>query len=356
MPVPTVRLDTSLELLLARSHSEQPCVLATIVATAGSTYRKAGARMLLYADGTHLGLLSGGCLEGDLAVHAQRVLTEGRAEAVEYDMRGPDDALYGIGAGCEGAMRVLLEPAHAGTPAAHALDAARAAARLGEPSVLVAVHDGSRHPLGTSAAASGPAAPFASACELALATRASVTVDERPGAGALRAFVQWLAPPPRILVCGAGDDAIPVVAGLTALGWTVLVTDHRPRYAQDARFPGALVHCQDADALGATIDLSRCHAALVMSHHLNSDAAYLAALARGGQPRFVGLLGPRARRERLLGEAGATLREALRGRLRGPVGLDIGAVTPEGIALSIVAELHSYLAGRVATPAVALAG
>jgi xanthine/CO dehydrogenase XdhC/CoxF family maturation factor len=312
--------------------------------------------MLLYADGSHLGLLSGGCLEGDLALHAQRVLRAGRAEAVEYDMRGPDDALYGIGAGCEGAMRLLLEPAHAGTPAARALDAARAAAQLGEGSALIAVHDGAAESLGTREGAGCLAPPLVAAYERVLSTRTSVSVDERPGTGALRAFVQWLAPPPRILICGAGDDAVPVVAGLVALGWTVLVTDHRPRYAQAARFPGALVHCQDADALAATIDLPHCHAALVMSHHLKSDAAYLAALAHSGQPRFVGLLGPRARRERLLAEGGAALREALHGRLRGPVGLDIGAVTPEGIALSIVAELHAYLAGRVATPAVALAG
>src|SRR6202142_1482046 len=100
-----VRLDTSLELLLERAPPEPSArVLATVVATAGSTYRKAGARMLLMADGNYSGLLSGGCFEADLVAHAREVLKSGAARVVEYDMRGPDDALFGIGAGCEGAM------------------------------------------------------------------------------------------------------------------------------------------------------------------------------------------------------------------------------------------------------------
>src|ERR1700674_5872909 len=117
-----VRLDTSFELLLERApvaHASR--VLATVVATAGSTYRKPGARMLLMADGSYLGLLSGGCLESDLQIHAQQVLENGVPRAVEYDMRGPDDVLFGIGAGCEGAMRVLLEPAGPGSSAAASL-------------------------------------------------------------------------------------------------------------------------------------------------------------------------------------------------------------------------------------------
>ena len=111
------RLDTSLELLSEHAPAGTPArVLATVVATAGSTYRKPGARMLIMADGSYLGLLSGGCLEADLKLHAQEVLDGGATRAVEYDMRGPDDVLFGIGAGCEGAMRVLLEPASATDP------------------------------------------------------------------------------------------------------------------------------------------------------------------------------------------------------------------------------------------------
>src|SRR5580698_10468216 len=129
-----VRLDTSLELLLERAPTDSSArVLVTVVATAGSTYRKPGARMMIMADGSYLGLLSGGCLEADLLMHAREVIESGVTRAIEYDMRGPDDILFGIGAGCEGAMRVLLEPGHHGGPAAKALAQAGAITRTGAP-------------------------------------------------------------------------------------------------------------------------------------------------------------------------------------------------------------------------------
>jgi xanthine/CO dehydrogenase XdhC/CoxF family maturation factor len=150
-----VRLDTSLELLLERAPSAMDSrVLATVVSTAGSTYRKAGARMLIMADGSYLGLLSGGCMEADLAAHAREVIEAGVARAIEYDMRGPDDVLFGLGAGCEGAMRILLEPAGLETSAAAALAAAGRAAQSGEMSSLIVVHDSDELPLGTNHAAS----------------------------------------------------------------------------------------------------------------------------------------------------------------------------------------------------------
>src|SRR5260370_5012840 len=112
-------------MLLERAPADESVrVLATVVVTAGCTSRKPGARMLIMADGSYLGLLSGGCLEADLKIHAQQVLESGEPRAIEYDMRGPDDILFGIGAGCEGAMRVLLEPPGPGSPAPPPLTAA----------------------------------------------------------------------------------------------------------------------------------------------------------------------------------------------------------------------------------------
>ena len=154
---PEARLDTSLETLLNCAPRDAR-VLATLVATAGSTYRKPGARMLLMADGGFFGLLSGGCLESDLNLHAHQVLASGTPKAVEYDMRGPDDILFGIGAGCEGAMRVLLEPAGPGTRAAASLAAAGSATRSGKAASLLAVHDSTHIALGTYHAAAGAAA------------------------------------------------------------------------------------------------------------------------------------------------------------------------------------------------------
>src|ERR1700761_6679814 len=146
------RLDTSMELLLERlPQATQPRVLATVVATAGSTYRKPGARMMLMADGSYIGLLSGGCLESDLQIHARQVLESGIARAVEYDTRGPDDTLFGVGAGCEGTMRVLLKPAGAKSRAEMALREVGRVTQRGESASLIMVHDSAQLPSGTYA-------------------------------------------------------------------------------------------------------------------------------------------------------------------------------------------------------------
>jgi xanthine/CO dehydrogenase XdhC/CoxF family maturation factor len=342
-----VRLDTSLESLLEHAvPNPVPRVLATLVATAGSTYRKPGARMLIMADGSYHGLLSGGCLEADLGLHARQVLASGVARAVEYDMRGPDDMLFGLGAGCEGAMRILLEPAGPGTAAAIALSTAAAVTRLGDASTLIVVHSATRLPLATYASGASLAPELAVAARQALADERSrdVTFDVAGASG--RAFVQFLAPPPHLLVCGAGPDAKPVVAAALALGWRVSVVDHRPAYALAERFPGAQVRHADARDLRAAVDVGRCHAVVIMSHHFPSDVAYLRALAHPNAPEFIGLLGPRTRRQRILEEV-ADLGRPFGARIHGPVGMDIGAVTPEGIALAIVSQIHAWLAGRL---------
>jgi xanthine/CO dehydrogenase XdhC/CoxF family maturation factor len=352
MTRPPVRLDTSLELLLDRQRTApEGTVLATIVATAGSTYRKAGARMTIAPDGRLVGLLSGGCFEQDLREHAATVRESRRARIVEYDMRGDDDLVFGIGAGCEGAMRILLEPADAGSPADRALAHAGEAAHAGRATALAVVHDGPAAALGTRAwpGARDVEPELVAALDDALALRESRGVRWNDESVPTEAWIQYLAPPPRLLVCGGGPDAEPVVRQAVALGWPVTVVDHRAAYVQPARFPGAEVLLVETGRLDAALDVASYSAAVVMSHHLTGDAAYLRALAASPAPGYVGLLGPRPRRERLMAELGANA-AGLAGRLRGPVGLDIGAATPEGIALAIAAELHAWAAGRPGGP------
>jgi xanthine/CO dehydrogenase XdhC/CoxF family maturation factor len=343
-----VRLDTSLESLLDSVSSDggsgnRAQVLATVVSTAGSTYRKSGARMLIMDDGSYSGLLSGGCLEADLNLHALEVRSSGRARTVDYDMRGADDILFGIGAGCEGAMRILLEPAGPGSRAAAALTQAGRATRAGRATTLVVIHDSADFALGTHEPAALTSPTLVIAAERSLAEAESRAAEDAADGRRTRAFVQFLAPPPHILLCGAGPDAQPVARAAQALGWRVTVVDHRPAYALAERFPGAMVQCAEARNLSTGVALGECHAVVVMSHHLPSDVAYLRELAEAGVPAYVGLLGPAARRRRIADELGATA-EKLRRRIRGPVGIDIGAVTPEGIALAIVSEIHGWLA------------
>jgi xanthine/CO dehydrogenase XdhC/CoxF family maturation factor len=338
------RLDTSLELLVERlDRLSAPGVLATIVATAGSTYRKAGARMLIESDGRLTGLLSGGCFEQDLAEHARTTLAGGTGRIVEYDLRTADDVVYGIGAGCEGAMRVLLEPLIPGGALHTGLARSVTALASGADGALAMVHGGADAPFGTRVFPSERLdEPLAQACRTAIETGRSDHFNEADR----EVWIEYLAPPPRILICGAGPDVVPLLRVLRLVGFCVTIADHRPAYADPERLAGATLSVGPAATLGDRLALDRFHAAVVMSHHLVSDEAYLAALA-GSTVAHIGLLGPRARRERLLAALGAR-QTGLRGRLRGPLGIDIGALTPEAIALSTAAELHALVAGRTA--------
>jgi xanthine/CO dehydrogenase XdhC/CoxF family maturation factor len=322
----------------------EPCVLATVVATAGSTYRKSGAQMLITAQAELRGLLSGGCLEVDLVERARRVLDAGRAELASYDMRGEDDLLFGIGSGCEGAMDVLLQrvgPAEDWQPLARVADCVHARR---EETLAVIVS-------GTAAGrawwAGGGDAPWTEPPEVtaARAARATRLVECRAGGESLRVLMLPLRLPPGLLVCGAGADAVPLARLAVSLGFAVSVCDHRPALAVPERFPHCDVRCVAAPDLATGLDLAQYAAAVVMSHHLPSDQAWLALLAANPRIGYVGLLGPPARRARLL-EALGPAADSLKARLHAPVGLDIGARTPEAIALAIAAELHAWIAGE----------
>ncbi|HEU0225318.1 MAG TPA: XdhC family protein [Steroidobacteraceae bacterium] len=321
---------------------EEPCVLATVVATEGSTYRKSGAQMLITAQAELRGLLSGGCLEVDLVERARRVLASGRAELASYDMRGEDDLLFGIGSGCEGAMEVLLQrvgPAEDWQPLALAANVLRSRR---EESVAVIV---------TGAAAGrgwwtgGGDAPWPEPPQVAVARAERLTrlLECRAGGEALRALILPLRLPPGLLVCGAGADAVPLARLAVSLGFAVTVCDHRPALMTAQRFPHCELRCLALPEFAAQLELTQFRAAVVMSHHLASDQAWLTLLAAQPEVGYVGLLGPPARRARLLDALGPDA-DALKPRLHAPVGLDIGARTPEAIALAIASELHAWIA------------
>jgi xanthine/CO dehydrogenase XdhC/CoxF family maturation factor len=320
----------------------EPCVLATVVATAGSTYRKTGAQMLIGPQAEQRGLLSGGCLEADLVERAVRVQQSGRSELASYDMRGEDDLLFGIGSGCEGAMEVLLQrvgPAERWQPLARAAD--RVAARA--PETLALVCSGTA--AGRAWWSDGGDAPWPEPAEVAAARRKSAAHSFvcRIGGEELRVLLLPLRLPPGLLICGAGDDAVPLARQAVALGFAVTVCDHRPALAKAMRFPDCEVQCLRAQEVAARLAPDRYAAAVVMSHHLASDESWLRALSDWPQVGYVGLLGPAARRARLLTALGPDA-ASLQPRLHAPVGLDIGARTPEAIALAIAAELHSWIA------------
>ncbi len=340
----------------------EPLVLATVIRTGGSTYSKAGAQMLIAADGESAGLLSGGCLEADLMEHARAVLTVGAAKRVHYDSGAVEDPVFGLGSGCEGAMDILLQRLDAASGWQPMKRLTAAWRRQHSEALLLVVQSaesvvpaGSGLFLGDGMSFGMPSAANAIQADLqGIAASMLQSGGSRllgrilPG---IELFALQQPAPARILVLGGGADAQPVVDFAVALGWQVTLVDHRSYYARRERFPGAAAVLGGGPAalaqlLMATVTGSSPYAAaIVMSHHLSSDRDYLQELAHTEIP-FVGLLGPPARRERLLTALGDSAAR-LRGRLRAPVGLDLGAASPEAIALAIVAEIQGTMTGRV---------
>ncbi len=284
-----------------RRQRKESLVLVTVVETRGSTYSKTGDQMLIDANGVGCGILSGGCLEGDLAVRANVVLESGNSQLVTYDLASEDDEIWGLGIGCDGSMQIYLQ-------------------------ALVPRNDYQ---------------PFAEIAEILRGnTAADVTIVGSDDDIALTIAIQ---PPLSLLVLGAGLDSVPITKFADELGWRCTVYDHRPAYVNNASFPANTVtHCAEASLLAATVELDQFNGAVVMSHHLASDRAYLEQLAECVIP-YIGLLGPPARRERLLSEIGDAA-DKLRDRVHGPAGLRLGGRGPEPIALSIIAQLQQTLA------------
>lgn len=284
----------------SRRERGESLVLVTVYETRGSTYSKAGAQMLVDQNGVFRGMLSGGCLEGDLSIRAQQVLESATPQTVTYDL-GVDDELWGMGVGCDGLMRMYLQP--------------------------LRPQDGY--------------APFTQIADI-LRGHTAADLSIPIAGGSPDTLIIRVEPPPQVLVLGAGLDAEPVVRFAAELGWRCTVFDHRQAYIDNGDFSLATATCcAPADELADRLDLARFKLAIVMSHHLASDRSYLTQLAETDMA-YVGLLGPRNRRDRLLAEIGPTALR-LENRLYGPAGLDIGARGPAPIALSIVAQMQEEL-------------
>lgn len=326
----------------------EPLVLATVVATEGSTYSKAGHRILIAGNGDYQGLVSGGCLEGDLAEHARAVIETGQAQAIRYDLRDEADEIWGMGIGCNGVIEVLLQrldPDADYEPFATIANCAMH--RDNSICVVVVASEDDACPVGatlidwqTGHHSCGLPARLADvARQEAAQANARAAGTHIVQHDTIKLLVAPIRPVPQLLILGAGPDAAPLVNMAGELGWRITLADHRAAYLEQRAFDAAERKCHvDPERLNAIGDLERFTAAVVMSHHLATDRLYLEQLAATGIG-YIGLLGPVARRERLVGDL-ATAATALGGRLHGPVGLDIGADSPESIALAILAQIQ----------------
>ena len=271
-------------------------LLVTVIGVRGSTYRRAGARVVIGEDGDVFGAISGGCLERDLAERAGAWL-DGGPRVMTYDSSRAGDVVFGLGLGCRGEIDLLIQPFGPASPPRIPLPG---------PGVFATViaSQNPRYAVGD---------PIDAQSEKTCRTK----ID------GCDVFVEVIAPPRSIVIFGKGADVIPVAALARTIGWRADV-----------------VH--DAESGLAGYD-----GAVVMTHNFLLDETILTSLMKTSIP-YIGLLGPRTRGDELLASIGADA--AARSRVHYPIGLDLGAETPEEIALSIVAEIQALFCGRSARP------
>jgi xanthine dehydrogenase accessory factor len=266
----------------------EPLALATLVRARGSSYRRPGARMLIAADGKMVGTLSGGCLEDEVGARAQEVIATGDPVLLSFDTR--------LRYGCHGAIDIFVERAQL-----ELLERLAAAQRARRECLLATIFENLNW----------------------LGTRVVSSVDDAPAG----AFVQAIRPPLRMILIGDGPDSHPLRSLAAVLVWEVIETEHVTMLPND---------------------FDQWTAAVVKTHNYGRDYAALEMLLPLGLP-YLALLGPRRRRDQLL----HTLLEAgveMNSELFSPAGLDLGAESPEQIALSIIAEIQAVLAKACAEP------
>ncbi|MCQ3830394.1 XdhC family protein [Microbulbifer elongatus] len=335
---PANHLSTLLDLWFSNRDS-RGWVLGTVYRTRGPSYRKAGSMMLCDDLGRHYGLLSGGCLESDIQRHALKALRTGKAATLRYDGSDEDDVAFQLGIGCGGEVEILLQPI---TAESNYLQLAELRNRLKQRQAVAF-----RQLIPANGETCAELRPLHNEAEK------SGFPSQRPVLAESNGNL-WLNTPlfpaPHVLIVGGGIDARPMAQQFNAQGWQVSLCDPRPANARPAYFPNCISYRCHPDALPETLDLTSIDAAVAMSHNLNLDAAAIRLLHQYPL-RYLGLLGPISRRDRVLAQSGLSSEEQkklIRGVLRAPIGLDLGGELPESIALATCAEIHSVLHGKSA--------
>lgn len=311
--------------------------IATVVDAEGSVYRREGARCLIFDTGEIWGVVSGGCVEKDLFEHTQKCWSTGASAMYTYDFRSEEDLFWGMGAGCNGSLQVWLQPFDPFLKREQAqamLDhfERRVNGQKSFWSGTILESNFSSHPVGTILEweISSPANSSKNQIQ-------QLILEE----GAVEAFVEFIDPRIHLLVFGAGADAVPVVQAGKLLKWKVSLVDHRENWLQSKSFE----ICDELLLVPREgyheVPLTPYTYAVIMTHQYDLDQKLIRELVPAPIP-YLGLLGPRKRLQRILqelGEVGTEFSADELAKLHSPIGLDIGAESPEEIALSIVAEV-----------------
>ncbi len=351
------------DLLKQAQAAGKQTVMASVVKIHGSAYRRPGAHMLFTRDGEFAGSISGGCLEGDLIERFEQISQTKQPILLEYSAQDIDDE-FALGLGCNGSITVLLELIEQRPDRIDLTD-------------LFATVESSREKLALATLLSGPLLgrrlvltetgvcrqdpellkegtrelrlSLESACEEAITSQTPGLKLVAIGPHTFEVVVEIIEPSVQIVIFGAGYDARPLAEIAHTMGLRTCIFDRRPAFANCTIFPHAasiVVSQPDAALIDGIVDERS--ACIVMNHQIDLDRTVIACLLNS-TAAYVGVLGPKRRTERMLEEleqAGVKVEKKNLGRLFSPVGVDIGAETPEEIALSILCEIKAVFQGR----------
>ena len=341
--------------------------LATVVYVDGSSYRRPGARMLVTEDGELTGAISGGCLEGDALYKALFAMRQKKNMLVTYDTSDDDDAKLGLGLGCNGIIHVLIEPVNPANPT-NPIQLLKKITSSRKNAVLVTLFS-----LGNNSMAQPGTCILCTDEEIlsnnsndsnlkniledeakkALSGYQSVVKNYVLESQNLTAYIEFIKPVVSMVICGAGNDVVPLVKMAAILGWqTFIVNDGRDKNTKQSRFETSChVLITNPEKVLSQFEIDEQTVFVIMTHNYNYDLAVLRQLIQK-DVTYIGLLGPKKKRERMLEELeeeGISLSEQQLSCIFSPVGLDIGAESPEEIALSILSEIKAVLAKRQTT-------
>ncbi len=332
---------------IARFDSDERAILATVVDVIGSGYRRPGARMLIDKNGYSIGTVSGGCLEADVLERAKKVLQTGASTVITYDTTNDENSVFGLGMGCRGIVRILLEPIEKDADFFEFVSDILVRRKTGKIVTILNPNKpnlriGSRFYQGEFNYF-GIQPTVNEIIELkSLPENISTVTNLSFG----EVFLEKIKPTLNLLLFGVGYDALPLVKFAKELGWRVTAIDHRASFANAERLPEAdEIFVSPGENLPDEIFADENSVAVIMTHNYERDRDILRRLLHS-KCLYVGALGPKKRTEKLLEEIGETLSQEKLKRLHAPIGLDIGADTPEAIALSIVAEIQAVLSSR----------
>jgi xanthine dehydrogenase accessory factor len=326
--------------------------LAVLIDAHGSTPQRVGARLLVRADGSTIGTLGGGCIEADVCDAAKSAIATGTPAVLDYTLN--EDIAMDYGLACGGSERILVDPTYSPADLQIIEELMRASQDQGRTALLTVVEDGDRGPIVARVAIREDGVVVGDPGSLhdeGVAVAGSVLSEARPRSALLaldgaQAFVDVFAAPPEVVIVGAGHVGRAVATVAVPLGYRVVVIDDRADFANSERFPEAdrIVGGDVEQAIDAH-KMTRNSAVIIVTRGHKYDYQALAAAARS-RAGYVGLMGSRRKVMLIYRQliADGVPPERLRD-IHAPIGLDIGAVSPEEIAVSIMAEVTMHRLG-----------